>query len=171
MSTLLLTLLLLTIPSREPGPPRDSCADELNRLHTLRVNDRSYILYGDPDLAAYLNAALRTSRVRSVVPVYSDERIALNRDGIAVVSTGLVLEAASEEELRAALPSVRASLFGFHRLGFGEVPLLPSCSQRVPTSSFVEQKLRLAREISRYKEWTTPRLRRRALEAATAQTP
>jgi hypothetical protein len=161
MNALIATLLLFNTVLADDWQAQDSCTMELTRMHTVRVLGRTFLLYGDSGLATYLQTVGGNSSATAVVPVYSEEPIAILRDNMVVVSTGQILRSGSETELRAALPRVKPSWS--RTLSGGEPPvrLLPSCSSRQAPGSFELHKARLASEISKYRELTAPRLIRR----------
>ena len=161
MYPLISAFLLVSLSSAEPWHAPDSCALELNRMHTVRIKENVYLLYGDPGLASYLQTVLGTPLSVSIVPVFTGEPVAILHDNMAIVSTGLILRARGEEDLREALRLSKPNRFRFFRARDRRAPVLPSCSRRISPESFEQHKSRLARDLRQYEEWITPRLRER----------
>jgi hypothetical protein len=129
-------------------------------MHHITLKDGHLMLYGDPKLQAYLLSLQQGVCPATVVPVYSGEPAAFLHHGMVVVSTGLILEAESEESLRATLAAVRPAWYV--RLSRGREcvrpPVHTACSL-APEGAFEEHRARLERDTRRYAEMTRPQLR------------
>ena len=131
MYPLISAFLLVSLSSAEPWHAAGSCALELNRMHTVRIKENVYLLYGDPGLASYLQTVLGTPLSVSIVPVFTGEPVAILHDNMAIVSTGLILRA-RDQEFSAALPE---ELCCAAQIGFGKMRMIETHDRHAERSA------------------------------------
>ena len=163
---ILLWTMMMGLPAMEAQREMTKCAEQLNRIHTIRTRTGEFMLYGDAALASYLQRLPGTQVNGPVIPVYYDEPFAVHESGRLVVSTGLLLSMGSEEDLRAALAQARRSPRWWQRFVPQPEPPEAVCAGARTLAGFAEHRARMARDIQRYKEWTAPRLKPRPMVAA-----
>lgn len=161
MTSMILLLTMAGAPFDEAWQRRDSCSTELNRMHIVRAGERAFLLYGDPDVAAYLQWAIGGPLGMPVAPVFTDEPVALLDEGKAIVSTGMIMRVHGIEELRAAFRQMGGRKPAIQLTAGRRGAILPSCAGAHPAASFEQMRERLALDLRQYAESTKRALRLR----------
>ncbi len=167
MHYLLGELFLLSLASLW-GAGGSRCALEIENLHAVSHGAASFPLYSDVELATYLNAVLTRAGLpagvagrATVLPVYSPDPLSFRRENRIFISTALLLDLTTEEELLRVLQMRLPQRKKSHRAP----PSPPSfaCSLSGPDQrSFDEVRATLATQLTRYEEWSRPRLKTRS---------
>jgi hypothetical protein len=154
----------------ETGTPAgsDDCGSEIVALHGVWRSPQAYFpLYADWGTVAYLAslgaraAGNRPPKV-AVLPVYAAEPVHFRLGNFVFLSTGLILETGSEQELVDAIQAeLRIKSSRTKKLKKPGWP--PSCAGLPPgpPTSFLEEQHRLAAQVAEYARRVTPRLQRR----------
>lgn len=149
------TALLPTLWAAESAP--NACEWELNRMHHVSVASERHLLYGDADLAAFLQSLVAGPCAPSVVPVFSDEPFVLTQGHRVLVSTGFIGQAGTEGELRAAIrKAAGATRPGARKTPCGAPSLRQLCTAWPKPRSFAAIQAKLAEDVLRYRRLTTP---------------
>lgn len=148
--------MLIGVGASAVRPEYRGCLEQLNRIHTVTTDRGRFLLYGDPRLAGYLQGEIGDPAGVSVVPVFTDDRVAIRQESRWIVSTGLFLSSHSVDELRAVVQGAPLERTNRRRHGRRRPGPAVVCTGLLGLGSFTDHQVRVAADIRRYAEWMEP---------------